>query len=126
MRTRNRASAAGRPSYDSYTQKRVEIYAEYETQCNREGVDFAELLLRCYELLQRNEPLRAHYQQRFRHILVDEFQDTNVLQYAWLNCWPGAGRTSLRWVMTTSRFTVSAAPRSATCATSSASTPGRT
>ncbi len=78
--------------YDNYTQKRVEIYAEYEAQCNREGVvDFAELLLRCYELLQRNEPLRAHYQQRFRHILVDEFQDTNVLQYAWLKLLAGGG-----------------------------------
>jgi DNA helicase-2/ATP-dependent DNA helicase PcrA len=59
--------AAQAEAYDGYTQKRVEIYAEYETQCNREGVvDFAELLLRCYELLQRNEPLRKHYQQRFR------------------------------------------------------------
>ena len=78
--------------YDHYTQKRVEIYAEYETQCNREGVcDFAELLLRCFELLQRNEPLRAHYQQRFRHILVDEFQDTNKLQYAWLQLLAGGG-----------------------------------
>jgi hypothetical protein len=92
MRTRNRASAGQAEVYDSYTQKRVEIYAEYETQCNREGVvDFAELLLRCYELLQRNEPLRAHYQQRFRHILVDEFQDTNVLQYAWLKLLAGGG-----------------------------------
>ncbi len=78
--------------YDHYTQKRVEIYAEYETQCNREGVcDFAELLLRCFELLQRNEPLRTHYQQRFRHILVDEFQDTNKLQYAWLQLLAGGG-----------------------------------
>ena len=84
--------AAQAEAYDNYTQKRVEIYAEYETQCNREGVcDFAELLLRCYELLQRNEPLRAHYQQRFRHILVDEFQDTNVLQYAWLKLLAGGG-----------------------------------
>jgi DNA helicase-2/ATP-dependent DNA helicase PcrA len=72
-------------AYDNYTQKRVELYAEYETQCNREGVvDFAELLLRCYELLQRNEPIRKHYQARFRYILVDEVQDTNKLQYAWL------------------------------------------
>ena len=84
--------AAQAEAYDNYTQKRVEIYAEYETQCNREGVcDFAELLLRCYELLQRNEPLRAHYQQRFRHILVDEFQDTNVLQYSWLKLLAGGG-----------------------------------
>ncbi len=79
-------------AYDHYTQKRVEIYAEYEAQCNREGVcDFAELLLRCHELLQRNEPLRSHYQQRFRHILVDEFQDTNRLQYAWLKLLAGGG-----------------------------------
>ncbi|MDD2664585.1 MAG: exodeoxyribonuclease V subunit gamma [Dechloromonas sp.] len=79
-------------AYDHYTQKRVEIYAEYEAQCNREGVcDFAELLLRCHELLQRNEPLRSHYQQRFRHILVDEFQDTNRLQYAWLQLLAGGG-----------------------------------
>ncbi|MBS1143610.1 MAG: helicase [Proteobacteria bacterium] len=77
--------AAQAEVYDNYTQKRVELYAEYENQCNREGVvDFAELLLRCYELLQRNEPLRRHYQERFRYILVDEVQDTNRLQYAWL------------------------------------------
>ncbi len=84
--------AAQAEAYDNYTQKRVELYAEYENQCNREGVcDFAELLLRCHELLQRNEPLRAHYQQRFRHILVDEFQDTNRLQYAWLKLLAGGG-----------------------------------
>jgi DNA helicase-2/ATP-dependent DNA helicase PcrA len=77
--------AAQAEAYDNYTQKRVALYAEYEAQCNREGVvDFAELLLRCYELLQRNEPLRQHYQARFRYILVDEVQDTNKLQYAWL------------------------------------------
>jgi len=79
-------------AYDNYTQKRVELYVEYETQCNREGVvDFAELLLRCHELLQRNEPLRKHYQERFRYILVDEFQDTNKLQYAWLRLLAGGG-----------------------------------
>jgi DNA helicase-2/ATP-dependent DNA helicase PcrA len=77
--------AAAAEAYDHYSQKRVELYAEYEAQCNREGVvDFAELLLRCHELLQRNEPLRTHYQTRFRSILVDEVQDTNRLQYAWL------------------------------------------
>ena len=84
--------AAQAEAYDNYTQKRVELYAEYETQCNREGVvDFAELLLRCYELLQRNEPLRTHYQERFKYILVDEFQDTNKLQYAWLQLLAGGG-----------------------------------
>ena len=72
-------------AHDAHTRRKVEIYAEYEAQCQREGaVDFAELLLRAYELLQRDESLRTHYQQRFRHILVDEFQDTNPLQYAWL------------------------------------------
>ena len=84
--------AAQAEAYDNYTQKRVELYAEYENQCNREGVvDFAELLLRCYELLQRNEPLCKHYQERFRYILVDEVQDTNKLQYAWLQLLAGGG-----------------------------------
>jgi DNA helicase-2/ATP-dependent DNA helicase PcrA len=84
--------AAQAEAYDNYTQRRVEFYAEYEAQCNREGVvDFAELLLRCYELLQRNEPLRKHYQERFRYILVDEFQDTNRLQYSWLKLLSGGG-----------------------------------
>jgi DNA helicase II / ATP-dependent DNA helicase PcrA len=70
---------------DSSVRQRVEIYELYEAQCAREGVvDFAELMLRSYELLRDNEALRAHYQSRFRHILVDEFQDTNKLQYAWL------------------------------------------
>jgi len=68
----------------------IEIYRLYDEQCQREGVvDFAELLLRCYELLLRNEPLRRHYVARFRHILVDEFQDTNVLQYRWLKLLAG-------------------------------------
>ncbi len=84
--------AAQAEVYDNYTQKRVELYAEYENQCNREGVvDFAELLLRCHELLQCNEPLRKHYQERFRYILVDEVQDTNKLQYAWLQLLAGGG-----------------------------------
>ena len=82
--------AAQAEAYDDYTRRRVELYAEYDSQCQREGVvDFAELLLRSYEMLQRNEPLRHHYQERFRHILVDEFQDTNRLQYAWLKLLSG-------------------------------------
>ena len=77
--------AAAVEAGDDFTRRRVELYQEYEQQCQREGVvDFAELLLRTYELLERNEPIRRHYQQRFRHILVDEFQDTNRLQYRWL------------------------------------------
>jgi DNA helicase-2/ATP-dependent DNA helicase PcrA len=71
--------------YDDFSRRTVEFYAAYEEQCQKEGVaDFAELLLRTYELLSRNEILRDHYRNRFRHILVDEFQDTNRLQYRWL------------------------------------------
>ncbi len=82
-------------AWDEWTRKRQAIYLEYELQCQKEGVvDFAELLLRAYELLSRNEPLRAHYQQRFRHILVDEFQDTNRLQYLWLKLLAGHGGAS--------------------------------
>ena len=82
--------AAQTEVYDDYTARRVELYKEYDAQCQREGVvDFAELLLRTYELLCRNEPLRRHYQDRFRHILVDEFQDTNRLQYDWLKLLSG-------------------------------------
>ncbi|WP_321785773.1 UvrD-helicase domain-containing protein [Burkholderia pyrrocinia] len=75
---------------DSFNRKFVELYQAYDQQCQREGVvDFPELLLRCYELLAYNAPLRAHYQARFKHILVDEFQDTNKLQYAWLKMLAG-------------------------------------
>jgi len=77
-------------AYDPYTRRKVEVFAEYDAQCQREGVvDFSELLLRCYELLSRNQQLREHYQERFRHILVDEFQDTNPLQYRWLKLLAG-------------------------------------
>lgn len=79
-------------AWDDFTRRKVELFAAYDAQCQREGVvDFAELLLRCYELLRNNELLRAHYQSRFRHILVDEFQDTNRLQYLWLKLLAGAG-----------------------------------
>src|SRR5471032_2454593 len=75
---------------DNFNRKFVELYEAYDQQCQREGVvDFPELLLRCFELLAHNPPLRAHYQARFRHILVDEFQDTNKLQYAWLKMLAG-------------------------------------
>jgi DNA helicase-2/ATP-dependent DNA helicase PcrA len=72
--------------------RKVEIYQLYEDQCQREGVvDFGELMLRSYEILRDNDPLREHYRRRFRHILVDEFQDTNKLQYAWLKMLAGEG-----------------------------------
>jgi DNA helicase-2/ATP-dependent DNA helicase PcrA len=77
--------------YDESSRRFAELYAAYDAQCQREGVvDFPELLLRSFELLARNEPLRAHYANRFRHILVDEFQDTNRLQYRWLKLLAGA------------------------------------
>ncbi|WP_382159650.1 UvrD-helicase domain-containing protein [Hydrogenophaga sp. ANAO-22] len=73
------------PARDEETRKKIELYALYEEQCQREGVvDFGELMLRSYEVLRDNDPVREHYQRRFRHILIDEFQDTNRLQYAWI------------------------------------------
>ena len=79
---------------DPQSRKMVEIYQAYEDQCQREGVvDFAELMLRTYELLRDNTPLREHYQHRFAHILVDEFQDTNRLQYAWIKMFAPPGGT---------------------------------
>ncbi|HKX42155.1 MAG TPA: UvrD-helicase domain-containing protein [Burkholderiaceae bacterium] len=76
---------------DEQTRVFVQVYQAYEEQCQREGVvDFAELMLRTYELMRDNASLREHYQRRFRHILVDEFQDTNKLQYAWLKMFAGA------------------------------------
>ena len=77
--------------YDDFSRRMRDFYAAYDEQCQREGVvDFAELLLRAYELLSRNESLREHYRNRFRNILVDEFQDTNRLQYRWLQLLAGA------------------------------------
>jgi DNA helicase-2/ATP-dependent DNA helicase PcrA len=62
----------------------IKLYTEYEAQCQRAGVvDFAELLLRAYELWLYNPSILKHYQHRFRHVLIDEFQDTNAIQYAW-------------------------------------------
>jgi DNA helicase-2/ATP-dependent DNA helicase PcrA len=78
------------PIHDERSRRNAEFYAAYDEQCQKEGVvDFPELLLRCHELLQRNELLRAHYQARFHHVLVDEFQDTNRLQYRWLKLLAG-------------------------------------
>ncbi len=77
---------------DEEARKKIEIYQLYEEQCQREGVvDFGELMLRSYELLRDNDPVREHYQRRFRHILIDEFQDTNKLQYAWIKMIAGQG-----------------------------------
>ena len=77
---------------DADTRRKVEIYQLYEEQCQREGVvDFGELMLRSYEVLRDHVDIRTHYQRRFRHILIDEFQDTNKLQYAWIKMLAGVG-----------------------------------
>ncbi|GLS28238.1 DNA helicase II [Marinibactrum halimedae] len=78
------------PTHDPYQTTMVAIYKEYEAACERAGVvDFGELLLRSHELWLNNEPLLQHYRQRFPFILVDEFQDTNTIQYAWLRVLAG-------------------------------------
>jgi DNA helicase-2/ATP-dependent DNA helicase PcrA len=77
---------------DPHTTKLVEVYRAYEAQCQREGVvDFGELMLRSYELMRDNDPVREHYRRRFAHVLVDEFQDTNKLQYKWLQMFAPPG-----------------------------------
>jgi len=77
--------------HNPFVAKMVEVYRAYEEQCQRSGlVDFAELLLRAHELWLKNPQILAHYQARYKHILVDEFQDTNSLQYAWLRVLAGA------------------------------------
>jgi len=77
-------------SGDHYQDRMIEIYTAYEQACNRSGlVDFAELLLRALELIRDNESVQEHYHQRFAHILVDEFQDTNAIQYAWIRLLAG-------------------------------------
>lgn len=75
---------------DPTTRQFVRLYELYQEQCDRNGVvDFAELLLRAYELWRDNPDVLAHYRQRFRHILIDEFQDTNTIQYDWLKLLAG-------------------------------------
>jgi DNA helicase-2/ATP-dependent DNA helicase PcrA len=77
-------------AHDEFTRRQVEHYALYEEACRRDGVvDFPELLLRTFELLSTHESLREHYRRRFSHLLVDEFQDTNALQYRWLRLLAG-------------------------------------
>jgi DNA helicase-2/ATP-dependent DNA helicase PcrA len=76
---------------DPYQRQQIAIYQAYEELCQRSGlVDFAELLLRAHELWLKQPHVLEHYQQRFQHILVDEFQDTNTIQYAWLRVLAGS------------------------------------
>ena len=78
---------------DPHTKQWIRVYQEYEETCRRSGlVDFSELLLRAYELVRDNADLRSHYQERFRQVLVDEFQDTNNIQYAWLKLFAAGHR----------------------------------
>ena len=78
------------PAGDLFSETMLRVYGAYEDACERGGmVDFAELLLRSHELWLENAELLAHYQRRFRHLLVDEFQDTNAIQYAWLRVLAG-------------------------------------
>ncbi len=79
---------------DITTAQMIRIYKAYQESCERSGlVDFAELLLRTFELFRDHASIREHYQQRFGHVLVDEFQDTNALQYAWLRLLVGEKNT---------------------------------
>ncbi|HET7675508.1 MAG TPA: DNA helicase II [Gammaproteobacteria bacterium] len=76
---------------DPYQRHIIRVYRAYEEACERGGmVDFAELLLRAHELWRDNADVLAHYRERFRHILVDEFQDTNAIQYAWVRLLAGS------------------------------------
>ncbi|MDC1510595.1 DNA helicase II [Gammaproteobacteria bacterium] len=77
---------------DDYTKTMLRIYRAYEIACDRGGmIDFGEILLRSHELWLKNPQIVDHYQRRFQHILVDEFQDTNSIQYAWLRVLAGRG-----------------------------------
>jgi DNA helicase II / ATP-dependent DNA helicase PcrA len=72
-------------THDHFESVMQNIYEQYEAICQKSGlVDFAEMLLRAYDVLRKHEDIKQHYQKRFRYILVDEFQDTNTLQYNWL------------------------------------------
>ena len=97
-------------AFDDYTRKQVEIYQLYEATCQREGVvDFAELLLRSHEVLGKFEALREHYNARFKHILVDEFRDTNTRNTNGCACWRSADGGAGGWRRRSVRSTPSAA-----------------
>ncbi|MFQ5994637.1 MAG: DNA helicase II [Acidiferrobacterales bacterium] len=84
-----RCNDLGEP-VDVQARQQLRVYRAYEETCQKAGlVDFAELLLRVLELMQANEHMRNNYQARFRHVLVDEFQDTNSIQYRWLKLFAG-------------------------------------
>ncbi|MEO0574065.1 MAG: DNA helicase II [Pseudomonadota bacterium] len=77
---------------DPNRERLIAFYAEYQDNCDRSGlIDFAEILLRAHELWRDNPELLGHYQRRFQHVLIDEFQDTNAIQYAWLKLLTSGG-----------------------------------
>ncbi|MEM7612736.1 MAG: DNA helicase II [Pseudomonadota bacterium] len=77
---------------DANRRRLIAFYDDYQQACDRGGlIDFAEILLRAHELWRNNAELLTHYQRRFRHVMVDEFQDTNAIQYAWLSLLTGGG-----------------------------------
>ncbi|GAA0711056.1 UvrD-helicase domain-containing protein [Dokdonella soli] len=79
------------PGFNPVNRVLIDVYRAYEAACQRAGlVDFAELLLRAHELWLHDDALLAHYRERFRHLLIDEFQDTNTLQYAWIRVLAGS------------------------------------
>ena len=81
----------------SHRAQLLRLYPQYEQNCARSGaVDFAELLLRAFELWRDQPELLQHYRTRFRHVLVDEFQDTNSIQYAWMRLLVGLGGRAVR------------------------------
>ncbi|MDT8428081.1 MAG: DNA helicase II [Pseudomonadales bacterium] len=87
-----RRAAHIEPLGDEFIRTMLTLYSAYEETCNRGGmVDFGEILLRAHELWLKSPQLLAHYQRRFQHILVDEFQDTNAIQYAWIRVLAGTG-----------------------------------
>ncbi len=99
----------------------IRLYVEYEQVCARQGaVDFAELLLRAFELWRDNPELLRHYRARFPHVLVDEFQDTNSIQYAWIRLLVGTTGFPFVVATTISRYTDGAARASRTCRSSAA------
>ncbi len=110
--------------------KGITLYAAYQRRLKElNAADFGDLLLECLRLFGENPDVLAEYRRKFRYILVDEYQDTNVAQYLWLRLIAGTSSptavpTSAAWVMTTSRSTAGAAPRSTTSCASEADFPG--
>jgi DNA helicase-2/ATP-dependent DNA helicase PcrA len=111
---------------DELSRRQVEHYAMYDAMCQREGVvDFAELMLRSYELLAGNEGIREHYRRRSRICSSTNSRIRTRCNTSGCACWRDRTRPCSRWATTTSRSTRSAAPRSPTCSSSSATSPRR-